>query len=519
MVNRLTSGTCVLLVGLLTLSVRCEAADLNLWQGAFKTASMSGAMELRVTRDGPKQEARLKFAPDARPLEPNITELNLTDRRISFITTITSTRYRFEGARRDNRWQGTLVATDGGGDRGTWVLSPIDVEDARVIAEEPLPAVTGRYPIGRVAFQWIDNSRPELETRVPDDKRELLVYVFYPAEAASGVPRARYMPDADVMMPYWKGDLTNRLKALRAYSRENVALARGRAPFPVVLFAPGGGQKVLAYTTLLEDLASHGYVVGAIEPPYNAAAIQFPNGRTIGPLARADRGWEEPKTRDDQPRIYEQMVLHWARDMSFVLDRLTELNNASQGLFAGRLDVARVGAVGHSRGGQAAGTVRLLDTRFRGAINLDGNIRGRGFQPIKGPDGGQQPFMWIEKQTPLLNDQELEKAQLPKTLYQEFLAETTRLMQSVKGGSAHVTVARFGIEHLDFSDNPFWGAAVALDVRAGKRQTLAVTRAYVRAFFDGCLKGQWNDFRGLMAEAGKTYPEVSSRTFGKIWPN
>lgn len=97
MVNRLTSGTCVLLVGLLALSVRSEAADLNLWQGAFKTASMSGAMELRVTRDGPKEEARLKFAPDARPLEPDIRELNLTDRRISFITTITSTRYRFEG--------------------------------------------------------------------------------------------------------------------------------------------------------------------------------------------------------------------------------------------------------------------------------------------------------------------------------------------------------------------------------------------------------------------------------------
>jgi hypothetical protein len=229
--------------------------------------------------------------------------------------------------------------------------------------------------------------------------------------------------------------------------------------------------------------------------------------------------WEEPKTRDDQPRIYEQMVLHWARDMSFVIDRLTELNNGSQGLFAGRLDLARVGTFGHSRGGQAAGTVRLLDARIRGAINLDGNIRGRGFQPIKGPDGGQQPFMWIEKQTPVLNDKELEQAQLPKALYQEFFAETTRLMQSVKGGSAHVTVARLGIEHLDFSDNPFWGVAVAPDVRAAKRQTVALTRAYVRAFFDGCLRGQWGELRELTAEASKAYPEVSSRTFGRMWPN
>jgi len=509
---------CVLLVALVAPAGRSEAADLNLWQGAFRTTSISGAMELRVTRDGAKEEARLIFAPDARPLEPEIVELRLTDRRISFITTMASRRYRFDGTRRNNRWEGTLAA-DGGPDRGTWALSRLDLEDARVITEQPLPAPTGRYTTGRVAFQWVDNARPELETREPDDRRELLVYVFYPAEAANRVPQAPYMPEADVMLPYWKDDLTNRLKALRAHSREGLPLATRPSRFPVIIFAPGGGQKALAYTTLLEDLASHGYVVAAIEPPYNAPAMQFPNGRTIGRLAPADRGWEEPKTRDDQPRIYEQMVLHWARDMSFVLDRITELNKASQSLFADRLDVARVGAFGHSRGGQAAGTVRLLDARFRGAINLDGNIRGRGFQPIKGSDGGQQPFMWIEKQTPVLNDQELEKAQLPKALYQEFFAETNRLMQSVKGGSAHVTVARIGIEHLDFSDNPFWGAAVAPEVRAGKRQTVALTRAYVRAFFDGCLRGQWSEFRGLIAEAGKTYPEVSSRTFAKMWPN
>ena len=519
MVSRLMIGTCILVVISLALGARSEAAELDLWQGSFKTPRTWGAMELRMTRDGPSDTAHLKIAPDARPLEPQIAELRLTDRRISFLTTIASTRYRFEGARRGNRWAGSLVAIDGGNDRGTWALSRLDMESGSDIAKESLPAATGRYPTGRVAFQWIDENRPELETRDPDDRRELLAYVFYPAEAPNNVPLASYMPEADVMLPYWKDDLTNRLRALRAHSRDAVALALGRTRFPVVIFAPGGGQKALAYTTLLEDLASHGYVVAAIEPPYNAPAMQFPNGKTIGRLAPADRGWEEPKTRDDQPRIYEQMVLHWARDMSFVLDRLTELNNASEGLFAGRLDVGRVGAFGHSRGGQAAGTVRLLDRRFRGAINLDGNIRGRGFQPINGPDGGQQPFMWIEKQTPVLNDKELEQAQLPKALYLEFIAETNRLMQSVKGGAAHVTVARVGIEHLDFSDNPFWSAVTPSDVRAAKRQTLAVTRAYVRAFFDGCLRGQWSELRRLVAEADDVYPEVSSLTFGKMWPD
>ncbi|MGH9386138.1 MAG: alpha/beta hydrolase family protein [Vicinamibacterales bacterium] len=519
MVSRLTLGNCILAVLFLAIGVGTEAADLDLWQGAFKTARTWGAMELRLSHDGSSDRAHLKIAPDARPLEPEIGELRLTDQRISFITTIAATRYRFEGARRDSRWAGTLIAMDGGSDRGTWAVSRLNVEDASAIAKDPLPAATGRYPTGRAAFQWVDDARPELETRVPEDRRELLVYGFYPSEESNTLPPAPYMPEADVMLPYWKDDLTNRLKTVRADSREGVAVAASPARFPVVIFAPGGGQKALAYTTLLEDLASHGYVVAAIEPPYNAPAMQFPNGRTIGRLGPADRGWDEPKTRDDMPRIYEQMVLHWARDMSFVLDRLTELNTASQGSFAGRLDLARVGAFGHSRGGQAAGTVRLLDPRFRGGVNLDGNIRGRGFQPIKGPDGGQQPFMWIEKHTPVLNDKELEQAQLPKARYQEFFVETNRLMQSVQGGSAHVTVARIGIEHLDFSDNPFWNVVAPPDVRAAKRQTLAVTRACVRAFFDGCLRGQWNELRGLVAEAGAAHPEVSSRTFGRMWPD
>jgi hypothetical protein len=203
--------------------------------------------------------------------------------------------------------------------------------------------------------------------------------------------------------------LTDRLKRMRVYSREGVALARGRERFPVLIFAPGGGIKTLVYTTLLEDLASHGYVVAAIEPPYNAPAMQFPGGKTIGRLTQAERGWERPRNRDEFVRIYQEQVVHWARDMSFVLDRLAALDKGD-GLFARRLDLNRVGAFGHSRGGQVSGTVRLLDARFRGGINIDGSDSGRSYQPISGNDGGKQPFLWIEDQPQLPTQQQLQQA-------------------------------------------------------------------------------------------------------------
>ena len=49
--------------------------------------------------------------------------------------------------------------------------------------EITLPAPTGPHKIGRTSFHWKDSTRAELETSAPDDKRELLVHLFYPVDA------------------------------------------------------------------------------------------------------------------------------------------------------------------------------------------------------------------------------------------------------------------------------------------------------------------------------------------------
>jgi len=49
-------------------------------------------------------------------------------------------------------------------------------------AQEPLPAPTGPLRTGRMTFHWVDSARQELETSASDDKRELMVHLFYPAE-------------------------------------------------------------------------------------------------------------------------------------------------------------------------------------------------------------------------------------------------------------------------------------------------------------------------------------------------
>jgi hypothetical protein len=88
-----------------------------------------------------------------------------------------------------------------------------------------------------------------------------MVHLFFPADPNASGERAPYVPDADAMRGPWNDEQVARITAMRAFSLEDAALPRGDARYPVVIFAPGGGMKGLTYHVLLEDLASHGWVV------------------------------------------------------------------------------------------------------------------------------------------------------------------------------------------------------------------------------------------------------------------
>ncbi len=346
----------------------------------------------------------------------------------------------------------------------------------------------------------------ELETRTPDDHRELMVYLFYPAERTDKSVRAQYIPDAEAMRSAWKDDQVANVQAVRTHSWQDAAVAKRGRPFPVVIFMPGGGTKALFYTTLLEELASHGFIVAAIQPPYGAGVVQLRNGKVLRGLPAAERGWETPKNRDDMPRIYEQMVIHWARDMSFVLDRLAEMNT-HDGTFARAIDVRRAAAFGHSRGGQAAGKVRLLDPRFDAGLNLDGNIRGRGFPPDPKVGGGKQPFLWLEKQLPWPK-KDLDGLTLQQ--FEDMWADGDRLMQSIASESIRIVVARPEIDHLDFGDTAILNPALSGHDRAGKLRTLEIARLVTRGFFDTHLKGKKTHHLEAIVHR---YPEVRVKYF------
>ena len=60
----------------------------------------------------------------------------------------------------------------------------------------------------------------------------------------------------------------------------DAAVSPARASFPVLVFIPGGAQKALSYTALLEELTSRGYVIAALELPHNCRRHRRKRGRT-----------------------------------------------------------------------------------------------------------------------------------------------------------------------------------------------------------------------------------------------
>src|SRR5207248_11600097 len=107
--------------------------------------------------------------------------------------------------------------------------------------------------------------------------------------------------------------------------------------YPVAILRGGASAEVVNYSTLAEDLASHGYVVVGVDAPTRTGIVVFPDGRVVERTSR-----NNPELCADA-HCYDRLLAAWTSDIGFVLDRLARLN----GRFAGRLDMERVGVSGH----------------------------------------------------------------------------------------------------------------------------------------------------------------------------
>jgi hypothetical protein len=367
-----------------------------------------------------------------------------------------------------------------------------------------LPAPRGPYAVGRRALDWIDPAREEPFGHLAGAKRELLLWLWYPAVTERNAQPGSYLPPewAEAREPLPGSLLRQRATSIRIHAVDNAPLAPGPPRFPVLILSTGYGRIPADYTALAEDLASHGYLVAGIANPYSAPVIVFPDGHVV----ERDREGAIPEGSPAvEKAAADELVKVWAADIVSAISHLTQLDADRNSHFAGRLALDRMGALGHSFGGAASAEACRVDRRCKAAIDLDGTPYG----DVAGA-GLVQPFMFMlsEPSTPpglvirlfwgsrqAYDEEQAREAREIKVIYQA----------STNGYRLEVGGAR----HFDFTDaavlfEPLMKIFGMLGPIDGRRM-LALTSDYVRAFFDRYLN---NSDAPLLRGEASPYPEV-----------
>ena len=368
-------------------------------------------------------------------------------------------------------------------------------------AQLTLPIPTGSFAVGRAIYDWVDDAHRDKLAPGSGTKRELLVFIWYPSAQGQSVGVSDYVPaplqarGAPAGSPILRF-LTRDATKVHSHSIENADVASQEQAYPVVIMRTGASLEVLTYSTLAEDLASHGYIVVGFDAPYRTGRVVFPDGRVIA------------RTPENNPELYEgqpqagrlnELLTAWTDDIGFVLDRLDQLNTSDpSGKFTGRLDMTRVGVFGHSFGGAQAAQFCSQDSRCKAGIDVDGRPLGSVVQA-----GLHQPFMF------LFSDQKTSDAEGCQVM-----ADIQSIYDRLPPDGRFLVKIR-GANHFFFSDD---GALLKSHLVLGMlrklgfvgiegRRQLAVTTYCVHSFFDACLKATKGSRLNL---SSPFYPEIQA---------
>ncbi len=329
-----------------------------------------------------------------------------------------------------------------------------------------LPKPTGTYTVGRMIFHWVDASRPEERTENPNDYREVMVFIWFPAEPGTGI-KAGYIHGISILSDALaqSGELTwwqvQALRYVRSESRFNARPLK-KQTFPVILFSPGNGTNVEFYSALAGEIASHGYVVVGINHPYDVPAVELSNGE----VALYDKTQWSLDAAAHQAYTRKRMKVRVA-DMLFALDSVENLGSNANNPLARILDLENIAAAGHSLGGVAASEACKADLRFKACLNFDGLQIGGPFSMEETAVPPSQPFLFLTKESQL----------------------HPGLLQSFESTSESYWVVIHGASHDSFTDGPVLQPSL-LPFPDRADRLMELIRNSTLAFLNHTLKGK-----------------------------
>ncbi|GMW01548.1 MAG: carboxylic ester hydrolase [Candidatus Hydrogenedentota bacterium] len=354
-----------------------------------------------------------------------------------------------------------------------------------------LPVATGPYAVGRADYYWVDESRAEILTAEPDDNRPLIVQIWYPSDDVTGCAAAPYFPHLRELSGSFHAYEVLGIAPMKTHSYLDAPVSVKESEFPVLLFSPGANSFIGLYTSILEELVSHGYVVVAMDHAYDNRGQVLPDGKVLESVFDKEHPrFDDPAGMEAMNAYYRKFVGIRAADAQSILRRLEALNQ-SDVRFMGRLDLDRVGVLGHSLGGVAAAEAAKLEPRFKAAANLDGHFMDR----PKFDDGDPLRAVFLHMGDPF--------PPMPEQGSDTSMSRFEQSMNSIQAASYSVWIT--GANHQNFSDDPLLKPGNT----ARELEINAAVRAYLVAFFDYALKGKPTPLLAAGPSADHGYISVS----------
>jgi dienelactone hydrolase len=365
-----------------------------------------------------------------------------------------------------------------------------------------LPAPTGRAPVGTT--RWVVTDASRRDAFDPGRPREIEVIAWYPAAAhkPSSTPAPYLRAGLDSVRSFasrlGRADLLDDFEQIRTHATGDAAPASTAARLTLLIFNHGYTGPAEASTSLLEDLASHGYAVLSVVHSYEAGAARLADGRVVtildangklrAPIQQVLDEWQtedarmsdvtKADSREEQLRILRAYLggLHrtgealkrWVDDVRAVVGDLPNVSVDAARRVTQRVDAARFGVFGHSMGGVTAGEYCLDEKRCAAALNLDG-IPQYGSMIDRGLN---RPFLMVYSARP-------GRLGASDAIYRQ-------------SASAYYRADVEGTLHVDFSDMTFWPVLRERHITGPLDPVRAsdATRAIVREFFDLELLGR-----------------------------
>jgi len=243
----------------------------------------------------------------------------------------------------------------------------------------------GNYPIGTVTFDTTDPIRKELYTDDPEDYRKIRIQLWYPSDSVEGFHCVPWLQDGTVTaaaitsVKHLPNFLLSHTALIRSNSYQLAPVSKKQISYPVIIISHGWTGFRNLHTDVAELLASNGYIVASIDHTYGAAVTAFDNGQIA--YLKSDDLLEIDTTKEFL--AYANTLINtFSDDILLTIDELNRINTGDLDFgLEGKLDLSKIGLLGHSTGGGAGVATALKDSRIKAILGLDAWV-----EPIKKAD-------------------------------------------------------------------------------------------------------------------------------------